>query len=224
MNLAKIIGWSRSKNQNARNKVFCIGMNKTGTTSLRHFMKVHGFKCNNQRKAELLVKDYLHEHWKPILRHCRTADFFQDLPFSAPLTAPVLLEKFPEARFILTVRSSPEIWYASLIRFHREKFGRYNHLPESEDLKHAEYRYMGFVWDAHHALFATPENDLYNRKILIKTYEDHIANVRNMFKDRSNLLILDLSEPDAIKSLSTFLNIEPHLTEMPWLNRTTKDS
>lgn len=222
MNLAKIIGLSRSKNQNAHPKVFCIGMNKTGTTSLRQFMEVHGFRCNSQRKGELLMKDYLRKNWKPILRHCRSADFFQDLPFSAPLTAAVLLEKYPKARYVLTIRSNPEIWYASLIRFHREKFGRYNHLPESEDLKYAEYRYPGFAWDAQKALFPTPENDLYNRDILIKTYEDHIANVREMFKDRSNLLILDLSKPDAVESLSTFLKIEPRLTEMPWLNKTTR--
>ena len=224
MDLAKIIGLSRSKNENDHAKVFCIGMNKTGTTSLRQFMEVHGFRCSNQREGELLIKDYLHKNWKPILRHCRSADFFQDLPFSAPLTAAVLLGKFPEARFILTIRSSPDMWYDSLTRFHRQKFGRYNHLPESEDLQTANYRYPGFAWDAHKALYPTPDNDLYNRNTLIKTYEDHIANVRKIFKDRSNLLILDLSEPDAVNSLSTFLNIEPQLTEMPWLNKSTENS
>lgn len=224
MNLAKIMRWRRSKNENAHPRVFCIGMNKTGTTSLRQFMEIHDFECNDQIEGELLIKDYIRHNWKPILRHCRSAEFFQDIPFSAPLTAAVLLKNFPDSKFILTIRSGPDIWYDSLIRFHRQKFGPGNYLPESEDLESIQYRYRGFVLEAHKAIFHTPDNDLYNRSALIKTYLDHITNVREMFKDRSNLLILDLSETDALKKLSAFLNIEPQITEMPWLNKTTTDS
>ncbi|MFT5596770.1 MAG: hypothetical protein ACI8QH_001569, partial [Flammeovirgaceae bacterium] len=28
-----------------KGKVFCIGMNKTGTTSLEKFMELHGYAC-----------------------------------------------------------------------------------------------------------------------------------------------------------------------------------
>lgn len=206
---------------NSNTKVFCIGLNKTGTTSLNRFMEVNGFKCGNQSEGELLIGEYAKSNWKPILAFCKTAEFFQDLPFSAPRTAKVLLEKFPKAIFILTERSSPEIWYDSLCNFHKKYFKASGLMPNSVELKQSDYRYPGFAWDANRALYKSPEDDPYSKEILIESYIKHSAEVRTLFKGRSNLLTLSIEDSKAVSKLEAFLKIESKIKDMPWLNKTS---
>jgi len=129
-------------------------------------MEVNGYACGNQQNGELLIKDYARENWGKIISFCHTAEFFQDLPFSAPKTAEILLETFPDAKFILTIRESAEMWYKSITEFHKIKFGKNGYLPTKEDLMKAEYRQKGFAWDANRALYDSPEKDPYNKVVL----------------------------------------------------------
>lgn len=198
-------------------KVFCIGMNKTGTTSLKRFMEIHGFSCNDQAAGELLIKSYSENEFLPILKHCETAEFFQDLPFSAPNTFKELKLAFPHAKFILTVRNSAEEWYDSLVRFHEMVFGK----PlNKETLQKADYRYPGFAWEANRAMYSSPENDPYQRTDLIRTYENHIREVRSHFSGDQNFIEINVSEKNTVIRLCKFLEIEALMDEMPWLNKT----
>ena len=104
-------------------------------------MKENGFICGNQPEGELLINAYANERWNEIIDFCHTAEFFQDLPFSAPKTAGVLLEKFPDAKYILTIRGSVDQWYSSITEFHKIKFGKNGEIPTKQDLMKAEYRY-----------------------------------------------------------------------------------
>lgn len=78
--------------QNQRNaagkvKFFCIGRNKTGTTSLKSAFEDLGYPVGNQRKAEILTGKYYFEgNFQPIVDYCKTAQVFQDVPFSYPNT------------------------------------------------------------------------------------------------------------------------------------------
>ena len=69
-----------------KKKVFCIGENKTGTTSLFHTFTHLKYKIGQQRPAELLLDDYLNGNHEPIINYCNSAEFFQDIPFSKPKT------------------------------------------------------------------------------------------------------------------------------------------
>ena len=71
----------KSKVKN-KTKFFCIGANKTGTTSLEKAFKELDFVIGNQRKAELLTPDYFEKNYQPLLDYCKTAEVFQDVPFS----------------------------------------------------------------------------------------------------------------------------------------------
>lgn len=91
-------------------KIFCIGRNKTGTTTIAHTLAELGYRVAPQRYAELLADDcYLRGKFGLIVEFCRYYNAFQDVPFSWPRTYRVLDEAFPNARFILTVRDSPEL-------------------------------------------------------------------------------------------------------------------
>src|SRR5207249_2275253 len=69
-----------------KQKIFCIGRNKTGTQSLKKAMSDLGYITGNQRKAEKLIDYYKIRDFKPIIDFCKTAQFFQDVPFSWPFT------------------------------------------------------------------------------------------------------------------------------------------
>ena len=81
-------------------KIFGIGNNKTGTTSLSKAMSKLGYKVGNQKIAELLHKDWAQRNFTPIIEYCKTAEFFQDVPFSKPFTFIVLDQAFPNSKFI----------------------------------------------------------------------------------------------------------------------------
>ncbi|MCZ4409305.1 hypothetical protein O3Q51_10810 [Cryomorphaceae bacterium 1068] len=202
-----------------KEKVFCIGLNKTGTTSLEKFMEIHEFSCGDQVKGELLLSDFSAGNFQAILDFCDSADFFQDLPFSAPNCYKILLTAYPDAKYILTVRDNADVWYDSLVRFHESVFGK----PLTKELlMSVKYRYVGFAWEANRALYNSPEGDPYNRDSLIETYNTHRSEVIDAFENRKNLLVLNVGEEKALSKLSVFLEIEPMIDEMPWLNKTVK--
>lgn len=202
-------------------KIFCIGQNKTGTTSLETFFKDHGFKVGNQRKAELLIDDYINRNWKPILQYCNTAQVFQDIPFSNEYLYVLLDYHFPDAKFILTERTTSEIWYNSITKFHSQLFGKNGNVPTKEDLQSGTYIYKGFIWKSFEEKYGETHNDIYNKEVLISNYENRNNSIKKYFKHKSNLLVLDVSEKDSVYQLATFLGITPKYETFPWENKTS---
>lgn len=184
-------------------------------------MEVNGFKCGNQSQGELMIGNYAKNNWEPIIELCNTAQFFQDLPFSAPGMVNILLEEFPDAKFILTERKSPKVWYQSLCNFHKSYFNAKGSTPTAEELKQSNYRYQGFAWDANRALYRSPENDPYNEEILIESYINHSASIRKLFQGKTNLLTLSIEDANAVSQLEHFLGIESKIKTLPWLNKTS---
>jgi hypothetical protein len=65
-------------------KVFCIGLSRTGTTSLEQALRDLGYRLGDQHQGELLLPQYAVRNFRPIVEFCLTADAFQDAPFSFP--------------------------------------------------------------------------------------------------------------------------------------------
>lgn len=205
-----------------REKVFCIGRNKTGTTSLKVAMNEFGYQVGDQREAEKLHKEWAKRDFSGIINYCNSADFFQDIPFSLPYTYVILDHFFPKSKFILTLRDSAEEWYSSLTRFHSKLWGKNGkELPTKSDLQNATYIYKGWAWDGYRFNYNTPEDDLYKKDEMIEHYNTHNKNVIEYFRHRSeDLLILNLSEYNSIEKLKDFLGVNSELTEIPWENKT----
>jgi hypothetical protein len=201
-------------------KVFCVGRNKTGTTSIGKALVLLGFKLGKQSKAERLMEDWGRRDFRRIINYCKSADAFQDVPFSLDYTYQVLDESFPNAKFILTVRNNSDEWYQSLVKFHT-KILKKNRLPTPEDLKNFSYVYKGWFWRQHQLIYGIDESTLYDPIIYKKHYEMHNESVINYFKDRrSDLLILNLSEADSMEHLCQFLDVAYVGQKMPYLNKT----
>lgn len=129
-------------------KYFCIGRNKTGTTSLKKAFEDLGFPIGDQRTAELLAdKYYFEKNFLPIIKYCQSAQVFQDAPFSWPETFKHLDQAYPGSKFILTVRDNADQWHQSITRFHSKRFGN-GHLPSADQLRNAKYINKGYMYKA----------------------------------------------------------------------------
>jgi len=217
------IGQQVKVRQRKNVKIFCIGNNKTGTSSLAYEFKRLGYMVGNQREAELLSKDYHQRKFTKIIKYCKRSEVFQDVPFSWKDTYVHLDKNFPGSKFILTIRDSSEQWYDSLTKFHSKKFGK-GELPSVEDLKEVKYVYKGWLWENYvHNYGMKDSDDPYDKEVLIGAYEEHNINVMSYFKNRPNdLLIINLGEKGAYKRFCNFIGVTPEEDDFPWINRTAE--
>lgn len=211
-------GKKREESLFLKEKVFCIGLNKTGTTSLEQSLKELGYTLGHQNTGEMLLSEYAKRNFEPIVNFCHSANAFQDIPFSLPFVFVILDHYFPNAKFILTVRDNADQWLDSMIRFQAKLFGN-GEVPTKETLMNAFYLYKGRPWETSRILFNTPEDDIYHRPTMLAYYNNHNYNVREYFRTKNNFLEMNMSEPGAYLRLCAFLGKEPVGTDFPWLNK-----
>jgi len=203
------------------NKYFCIGFNKTGTTSMKKAFEDLGFLVGDQRKATLIAdKSYFIDDYNPIIRFSATAQVFQDAPFSWPLTYKYLDKAYPNSKFILTVRDSSEQWYKSLVSYHSKIYGEGNNIaPTISQLNSGAKKLHRPVNVTR--VHGTDDSDPYNEKIMRDNYEKHNADVLEYFKDRpEDLLVINLSDKEAYKKFVDFIGVESPYDKFPWENKT----
>jgi len=202
-------------------KIFCIGMNKTGTTSLEKAFKDLGFVVGDQKTAERLLHAYQKKDFDSIVNYCHTAQVFQDFPFSFPETYKYLDKAFPNARFILSVRDTPGQWYNSVLKFHTKLFAK-GVKPTVEDLKNAKYVWIGWTWETMKLLYGlNDDSEPYDKEQLIGSYTRYNNEVMKYFEGRDNFLLINLSEEGAYRKFCSFLNITSKYDNFPWENKTS---
>jgi Sulfotransferase domain len=200
-------------------KVFCIGRGKTGTTSLEAFFRGLNFQLGDQAVGELLIRDWAVRNFDPIIAFSRSAQVFQDVPFSLPFTFIALDMAFPGSKFILSVRDDAEQWYRSLTRFHTNAVGK-GRLPTADDLKEYPYRHKGWVFEALQLNYGISENEPYEKQRLINAYASHNETIVNYFRYRpESLLTVNLSDAQAAKKIMNFVDMPYTGQTMPYLNR-----
>jgi len=205
-----------------KSKIFCIGLNKTGTTSIGYALKELGFKVGNEAKAKSLLDSWAIRDFRPIIKFCKTADAFQDSPFSFPYTYVMLDHAYPGSKFILSVRDGAEQWVSSLINFHGKLWAN-GDVPQKHHLQNAVNSVKGRPWKVNRLLFDTPEDDPYNREILSEFYTRHNYQIKNYFKTRSqDLLTINLANTSSYKEFCSFLNVDPIRSSFPKLNVTNE--
>ena len=91
-------------------KVIGVGLNKTGTKTLAAYLEGWGMRHRSYDYEAFRL--YLEGNAPQILESMKEWDSFEDWPW--PLIWREIDERFPDARFVLTVRESPEVWYRSL--------------------------------------------------------------------------------------------------------------
>lgn len=199
-------------------KVFCIGFNKTGTTSIEKALLDFNYSLGSQDVGTKLFEAWVKRDFNSICQFATTAEAFQDIPFSLPYTFVALDQAFPNAKFILTVRNDSEEWYDSIVRFHLKIWGKGKTPLNADDLEAAPPFHYSRLY-LNREIFNTEGQDVYNRKKLVDAYEFHNKNIIEYFKNRpKDLLILNLSDEKAYDEFCNFLGKEKPDTGFPQLN------
>lgn len=198
-------------------KIFCVGLNKTGTTSIGVALSNLGLSVCSPILGEKLLDDWAQRDFRRIIELCGTADAFEDVPFSLPFTYQALAMTFPDGKFILTVRDSPEQWYESLVGYHSLLFGD-GRKPTAEQLKKARYRYPGWIWRWHTCQYGE-DCEPYDKARYLDQYKRHEANVMDYFGPcDERLLVLNVADKAAMLKLCAFVGVPYREQEMPHLN------
>ncbi|CAN5901047.1 hypothetical protein BH24DEI2_BH24DEI2_14060 [soil metagenome] len=179
-------------------KVFGIGLSKTGTKTLGICLQRLGydhFSWNPDFTLQVLRGD-LSEAARVAHRH----DSFDDLPW--PSLYKLMDEHFPDAKFVLTVRENPDVWYRSLVR-------------------HAEYK--GATEER--KLFYGHEIPHGYRREDVALYEQHSRDVQTYFKDRPDkLLVICWKRERDWTQLCDFLGVAAPDEPLPHANKRRKRS
>lgn len=184
------------------NKVFGIGLSKTGTSSLSKALALLNFSTahwTNPYSHDLLTKGDI-----PLF------DSLTDISISHQYQE--IYDKYPNAKFILTTRSI-EKWEKSF----STHYARSMHATDFEDLKRiiTEQRPPRFGQD-----FVDMHQKLYfQHPTLSDAYHAHERSVLEFFRGRKDqLLLLDVSQPNALQNLSKFLEVDCPQDDFPHEN------
>jgi hypothetical protein len=167
----------------AKTKVFGIGLNKTGTTTLGRCFTTLGYRHSSMRR-DLLI-DWHNGILNRIRAVCDAYESFEDWPY--PLLFEQLFDWYGDsARYILTTRSSPLVWIRSLK----------NHSLRTNPSQHSRLLAYGYAYP--HGL----------EQQHIAKYEDHNRKVINFFAKRNLdhlLKVVCWESGDSWESLCSFL-------------------
>lgn len=166
-------------------KIVGVGLNKTGTKTLANCLKQWGYR---HQSYDLTAFEYYRAgKIDELLAWMEDFDSFEDWPW--PLIYRDIDHRFPEAKFILTVRDSPERWYRSLCKM-AVRMG-----PLSD-------------YEQHIYGYSMPHG---RKRSHIAFYEKHNSAVDEYFNDRpGKLLRVCWEHGDDSSRLAAFLN-QPRL-------------
>jgi len=212
-------------------KIFCIGFNKTGTTSLEFVLKTLGFRLPNLLEQLLrLVKQTGQGNFRPLVDFVAQYDAFQDNPFSQGMLYAQVDALFPGSKFILTTRD-PEDWYQSYCRY-ACLFFRVDSVKDitksfllSE--RFAPLDYVNYRILRKHALDLQGDRAvenwemLYDKDRMIDIYRHRNEQIVKYFVDRpADLLLLDVAREKDVSRILDFLGLPPSLSfPFPQLNK-----
>lgn len=175
-------------------KIFCIGLNKTGTISLDEALTTLGFTSfhwggQDSRKAvERAIREGV-----PLLTYLPEADAYSDIQ-RLSVSFDVLDRQYPDSRFILSTRPI-EDWVDS----------RRRHVERNRE-RQASGEYAG--------TFVDIEVDRWRA-----LYSDHHRRVHDYFSGRDDLLTIDVTAGDGFDVLCPFLDRPVPSTPFPWRHR-----
>tara|TARA_R100000951_G_scaffold103214_1_gene95744 strand:+ start:830 stop:1459 length:630 start_codon:yes stop_codon:yes gene_type:complete len=205
-------------------KIFCIGYNKTGSTSLYYAIKELGFKADDGvfDEGERLMRNVCKgdlvsvTNWIESRNHI---ELFKDVPLSLPHVWEALYEKYPDAIYVLSERDSSEQWYNSISKFHTKVWGLSPN-PDWEEMKNIKANYLGFPYDYMSYTYGK-EGLPYDKDKLINSYEAHNKKVKEFFKDKKNFISVNVSNDNDYLRLANFLEKKPLGNKFPALNKTS---
>lgn len=167
-----------------RPKVFCIGFQKTGTTSLSFALEQLGYRVSSVYDQRVPIAKLKATYVERGLERAKDYDAVQDMPW--PLIFRELDEAFPGSKFILSMRDTDK-WWNSIVSHFGANPAPLQQLTYGED-------------------FAAPAG---NEARYREVYENHNRDVLAYFADRpDDLLEFWLERGHGWNELGAFLGLD----------------
>jgi Sulfotransferase domain len=179
-------------------KVFGIGLSRTGTTSLGEALNLLGIRTIHFPSDPETLKELKNGSYKlSVLENFQGAVDISVAPYYAQLD-----KVYPESKFILTVRPM-DSWIDSVR----------SHWSLAERWTGQNYPFIEFIRTA---VYGSVE---FNENRFRFVYQTHFRNVSNYFSNRStDLLIMDIFNGDGWQKLCPFLGLPVPNVSFPYLN------
>lgn len=182
-------------------KVFGLGLSKTGTSSLTEALNILGVPTIHYPYDEQTLKELRAGNYR--LSLLEKFQGITDIPV-APFY-PQLDQAFPGSKFILTVREK-ESWLRSCEVHWQLLMQWWENFPEFKT-------FHEFISACTYGVIE------YSRDRFSFVYDTHVANVRAYFKDRSDdLLIMNICAGEGWEKLCTFLGSDQPDAQFPHAN------
>jgi hypothetical protein len=175
------------------NKIFGIGLSRTGTKSLTEALRILGFSIAHYPTDKKTYQELIsHEEDFSLLNRMDGITDITVLPYYMSLD-----KKYPNSKFILTCREK-ESWLAAM-----EKHLKYNKISEKKRYFLTERKIRKFLRTAVYGCFS------FDKEKLSGTYESHLTHVRNYFRNRpESFLEIYITEGEGWEKLCPFLGKE----------------
>lgn len=198
-------------------KIFCISMQRTGTTSVGKFFKAHGFTSAGWRetKKNNWGQQYFVGDYESIFKSndFKLNQVFEDGPWSVEHFYKYLFHKFPDAKFVLFTRDSDK-WFDSMMKHSNGK-------TVGNTFRHCcfyqrESEYYNFIQGNHDFM----SNEIDNLLELNESHRQHYTSIFNnrnrqvldFFKsfdpENKRFIHLELEQKDKWIKLGQFFNFE----------------
>ena len=187
-------------------KVFGIGFNKTGTTTLGRAFAALGITPIAEPRSpqidfrHLTQEIFTHGNYAPALYAALWFRAFQDRPWNVWNMYRILDAAFPHSKFILTYRH-PETWWRSV--------ERWLSVANQGDAARL-HRYLQHLRASH-----------LDKEQFVAAYQRHNQEIRTYFGDRTDLLVVNFEEGDGWTPLCDFLDVKVPDLPFPHANRQT---
>lgn len=189
-------------------KIFCISMQRSGTTSVGDWLESHGLVRSGSPASGRLqwTRQWFAGDYEAIFSspEFHRTDIFEDDPWWCPGFFKIVAERYPDAKFILLERD-PDEWFDSLCH---HSAGRN---PGWTDVHARIYRREA---DLQHLLQQQPDlqpdswnllSILDHREHYKKVYQKHGEEVRAYFKPQPHRLFTgNLHDPDVFAKICAF--------------------
>ena len=175
------------------NKIFEIGVMKTGTTSLGSAFDILGFKrCGWSPKIAKLFKESQNDY-EILFNEINKYDAFEDGPWH-DCDFRILDKKYPNSKFILLERDDTS-WIRSLEHHTNRMYERANRIYDKNDIQKSATDFWNKGWE---------DPDKF-KQIMINFKNQKYKKIKNYFSERPNdLLSMKISE--GWSPLCNFLN------------------
>lgn len=183
-------------------KIFGVGLNKTGTTSLGEALNLLGIRAIHYPFKKPIYDELTSGCFRlSILERYQAIVDTPVAPYYPQLDA-----EYPGSRFVLTLRE-PESWLRSIDA----------HWPVMRDWCRCDPQFGRFTDFISAAVYGCLEFD---RDRFLYAYETHTRNVLHYFRDRpDDLLVMDICRGDGWEQLCPFLGVDVPDVPFPHSNQ-----